>query len=222
MSNSASKWVCRKRTLRLIEKQVKGFVIPSVTLISNRRNPFQVLISCILSLRTKDKTTIDASLRLFKVAPSPSSMVKLSESKIRDLIYPVGFYRTKAAVILGASRRILNEFGGVVPKDIDSLLSIKGVGRKTANLVLGLGYNIPAICVDTHVHRISNRLGWIRTRSPEETEKALTRIIPEREWIDLNTTLVTFGQNICLPVSPFCSKCKAGKFCKKIDVKRSR
>jgi len=149
-------------------------------------------------------------------------MIKLSEECVRNLIYPVGFYRTKAKVILGASRRVLKEFGGVVPEDIDSLLSIKGVGRKTANLVLGLGYNIPAICVDTHVHRISNRLGWIRTRSPEETERALAKIIPEREWINLNTTLVTFGQNICLPVSPFCSKCKANKFCKRVGVKRSR
>jgi endonuclease-3 len=181
-----------------------------------------VLISCILSLRTKDQTTLDAAKRLFKIAPSCPDMVKLNKSRIERLIYPVGFYRTKAAVILDASRRILKDFSGRVPNNRDLLLGFKGVGRKTANLVLGLGYNIPAICVDTHVHRISNRLGWVNTRIPEETEAALVRIIPRREWIALNTTLVAFGQNICLPVSPFCSRCRISRFCVKKGIKRSR
>lgn len=208
--------------LRRIEKQVRDFTVPSVTRISSRRNPYQVLISCILSLRTKDQTTLDAAKRLFKIAPSCPDMVKLNKSRIERLIYPVGFYRTKAAVILDASRRILKDFSGRVPNNRDLLLGFKGVGRKTANLVLGLGYNIPAICVDTHVHRISNRLGWVNTRIPEETEAALVRIIPRREWIALNTTLVAFGQNICLPVSPFCSRCRISRFCVKKGIKRSR
>jgi endonuclease-3 len=173
-------------------------------------------------LRTKDKTTIEAFVRLFKVAPSCFSMVKLTRARIERLIYPVGFYRTKSGVILEASRRIIKDFKGKVPRDKDLLLSFRGVGRKTANLVLGLGYGIPAICVDTHVHRISNRLGWVRTRTPEETESSLMKIIPRREWIALNTTLVTFGQNICLPVSPFCSRCSIFKSCRKRGVKRSR
>ena len=210
------------KTIRLIERQTGKFIVPSVTLISRRRDPYQVLVSCILSLRTKDKTTIEASTRLFKVAYTPSAMVKLNTRRIEKLIYPVGFYHTKAKVILGASKRILWEFSGKVPDTLEDLLSFNGVGRKTANLVLGLGYNIPAICVDTHVHRISNRLGWVKTKSPEDTEEALKKIVPKKDWIDLNTTLVTFGQNICLPVSPFCSRCNVFKLCKRVAVKKAR
>ena len=210
------------KTIRLIERQTGKFIVPSVTLISRRRDPYQVLVSCILSLRTKDKTTIEASIRLFKVAYTPSAMVKLNTRRIEKLIYPVGFYHTKAKVILGASKRILWEFSGKVPDTLEDLLSFNGVGRKTANLVLGLGYNIPAICVDTHVHRISNRLGWVKTKSPEDTEEALKKIVPKKDWIDLNTTLVTFGQNICLPVSPFCSRCNVFKLCKRVAVKKAR
>lgn len=209
-------------TIRLIEQQAGKFILPSVTLIARRRDPYQVLVSCILSLRTKDKTTIEAANRLFKVARIPSSMVKLNAGSVEKLIYPVGFYRRKAKVILGISKRIISEFSGKVPNSLDELLSFKGVGRKTANLVLGLGYNIPAICVDTHVHRITNRLGWIKTKNPEETEGELKKIIPKKEWIDLNTTLVAFGQNICVPVSPFCSRCNVFKLCKKAAVKRAR
>ena len=210
------------KTIRLIERQTGKFIVPSVTLISRRRDPYQVLVSCILSLRTKDKTTIEASTRLFKVAYTPSAMVKLNTRRIEKLIYPVGFYRTKAKVILGASKRILSDFSGKVPDNLDALLSFKGVGRKTANLVLGLGYNIPAICVDTHVHRTTNRMGWVKTKSPEETEEALRKIVPKKEWINLNTTLVIFGQNICLPVFPFCSRCNVFKLCKRVAVKRAR
>ena len=209
-------------TIRLIKQQSGKFILPSVTLISKRRDPYQVLVSCILSLRTKDKTTIEASTRLFKVAHNPSAMVKLNARRIEKLIYPVGFYRTKSKVILNISRNILSDFSGKVPDNFDNLLSFKGVGRKTANLVLGLGYNIPAICVDTHVHRITNRLGWVKTKSPEETEEALKKIIPKKEWINLNTTLVVFGQNICVPVSPFCSRCNVFKLCKRVAVKRAR
>lgn len=209
-------------TLKLIERQVGGFDFPSVTEVSLRKDPYLVLISCILSLRTKDKTTIEAANRLFRVAGSPASMLKLPRLLLQKLIYPVGFYRNKARVILDISKRIIGDFGGSVPKRIDDLLKLKGVGRKTANLVLGLGYGVPAICVDTHVHRISNRLGWVKSKNPEETEHALEKIMPRREWIGLNTTLVLFGQNVCLPVSPLCSRCFVRKLCKRIGVGRSR
>lgn len=210
------------KTIKLIEKLIKSFKVPSVTVVSRKKDPYQVLISCILSLRTKDKTTIEASGRLFKVADNPKDMVKLSALRLQKIIYPVGFYRNKSRVILGISKKILQEFASKVPNNIDDLLRLKGVGKKTANLVLSLGYNIPEICVDTHVHRISNRLGWVKTKTPEQTEEALKKIIPKRHWIDLNTTLVTFGQNICLPISPFCSKCFVYKFCKRVTVTRHR
>lgn len=209
-------------TIRLIERQIKSFKVPSVTEVSRGHDPYLVLISCILSLRTKDKTTIEASRRLFKVANTPQKMVKLSAARIQKLIYPVGFYRNKSRVIIGVSRRILKDFCGLVPRRLEDLLSLRGVGRKTANLVLGLGFGIPAICVDTHVHRITNRLGWVKTKTAEETEYALQKIIPENEWINLNTILVAFGQNICQPVSPFCSKCLAAHWCRRVDINRSR
>lgn len=210
------------KTITLIEKQVEGFKVPSVTEVSKKKDPYHVLISCILSLRTKDKTTLKASNRLFKVADNPYDMVKLTPGRLERLIYPAGFYRKKARVILKISRRIIEDFAGRVPDKLEDLLEFKGVGRKTANLVLGLGYNIAAICVDTHVHRISNRLGWVKTKTPGATEEALKKIIPKNCWIDLNTLLVAFGQNICVPISPFCSKCYVYKFCKRVGLTRSR
>jgi len=210
------------KTIKLIKGQVKNYIVPSVTQISARRDAYQVLISCILSLRTKDKTTIAASQRLFKVADKPGSMLKLTVARIQKLIYPVGFYRNKSRAILEISRKLLKDYSGKVPPLLDALLGLKGVGRKTANLVLGLGFAVPAICVDTHVHRISNRLGWVKTNSPEETELALRSIIPRSKWIELNTILVTFGQNLCFPVSPFCSKCKVYGLCKRRGVVKSR
>jgi len=210
------------RGLKAIARQVRLFKMPSLNVISRRKDPYLVLVSCILSLRTKDKTTLQASYRLFKSASDPGAMLGLSRKSIERLIYPVGFYHNKAKVILGLSKRILDDFKGKVPRTHEELLSLKGVGRKTANLVLGLGYGIPAICVDTHVHRISNRMGWVSTRDPEETEAALRKIIPEKYWIDLNTILVTFGQNLCLPVSPYCSQCGANKFCRRRGVNKSR
>jgi len=149
-------------------------------------------------------------------------MIKLTRLRLEKLIFPVGFYHRKAKVILDLSRKIIREFNAKVPSKIEDLLSFKGVGRKTANLVLGLGFNIPAICVDTHVHRISNRLGWINTKSPEDSEAALEKIIPKNLWIDLNTILVGFGQNLCQPVSPICSRCSVVNFCKRKGVIRSR
>ena len=210
------------KTFKIIEKQVKGLDIPWVTKVSYHKDPYKVLISCILSLRTKDRTTALASKRLFKKASSPNSLVKLPLSRIKKLIYPVGFYNNKAKTILEISKRIISEYKGRVPSTLDGLISLKGVGRKTANLVLGLSYNIPSICVDTHVHRISNRLGWIDTKTPFESEQALEKVFPQRYWIRLNTILVAFGQNICLPVSPLCSRCYVRDFCRRKGVKTSR
>ncbi len=209
------------KVYRLIRRQASDFRLPSVTEISAEDDPYLVLVSCILSLRTKDNVALRASRRLFKEASDPRSMLRLPEKKISGLIFPVGFYRTKAGVILGASRAILESFGGRVPCTIEDLLSIKGVGRKTANLVLGLGYGIPAVCVDTHVHRISNRLGWVKSVKAEETEKALQGLFARRYWIELNTVLVAFGQNICRPVSPFCGRCAAERCCPKAGAAES-
>jgi len=205
-----------------IRNAVKGFIVPVVTVFSRERDPYLVLISCLLSLRTKDKTTVEAAKRLFALARAPGTMLKIPQRELEKIIYPVGFYRTKAKNISGINRRLLEDFGGRVPNRIEDLLSLKGVGRKTANLVLGLGFGIPAICVDTHVHRISNRLGWVRTGTPEETEYALAGIISRRYWIELNTILVTFGQNICLPVAPYCGSCPVRGYCPGIGVKAPR
>ncbi|MEK7387228.1 MAG: endonuclease III [candidate division NC10 bacterium] len=182
------------------------------------RDPFRVLIACILSLRTQDTTTGPASERLFAVADTPAVMLRLTPRQIEKLIFPVGFYRTKARVILGICRDVLGRFGGRVPDEIDELLTLKGVGRKTANLVVTMGYGKPGICVDTHVHRISNRLGYVRTRTPEETEMALRAKLPRRYWIGYNDLLVSFGQNVCAPISPRCSVCPVKPLCRRVGV----
>jgi endonuclease-3 len=182
------------------------------------RDPFRVLVACILSLRTQDTTTGPAAARLFAVADTPAAMLRLSARQIERLIYPVGFYRTKARVLRGLCRDLLERFGGRVPDDIDALLTLKGVGRKTANLVVTMGFNKPGICVDTHVHRISNRLGYVRTRQPEETEMALRARLPRRFWMGYNDLLVGFGQNVCTPVSPRCSTCPVTALCRRVGV----
>jgi len=185
-------------------------------------DPFRVLIACILSLRTQDTTTGPAAQRLFALADTPKDLLTLSPRVIERAIYPVGFYRTKARVVLGIARDLLERFAGRVPDDIDALLTLNGVGRKTANLVVTMGYNKPGICVDTHVHRISNRLGYVRTRSPEETEMALRATLPRRFWIDYNDLLVGFGQNVCTPISPHCSRCPVRALCRRVGVTSSR
>ena len=185
-------------------------------------DPFRVLVACLLSLRTQDTTTGPAAERLFALADTPATMLRLTPGKIQRAIYPVGFYRTKARVILGLSRDLLRQFEGRVPDDIDALLTLKGVGRKTANLVVTVGYGKPGICVDTHVHRISNRLGYVKTRTPEETEMALRAKLPHRYWIGYNDLLVTFGQNVCAPVSPRCSACPVRPLCRRVGVTASR
>jgi len=202
---------------------MEGLPDPSVTLVGKRwKSPFLVLISCIMSLRTKDETTLPASERLFALAETPSKMIKLTPKQIEKAIYPVGFYKTKAQSILGICRDIIGKFDSKVPNDIDTLLTMKGVGRKTANLVLTEGFGIPAMCVDTHVHRISNRFGYVQTKTPEETEAVLRKKLPKPYWIGYNAMLVTWGQNVCRPVSPLCSTCRVQKVCAREGVKTSR
>jgi endonuclease-3 len=205
--------------IRILRREVPKWQTPIVTLMAETyESPFRILISCILSLRTQDSTTAKASHRLFAVADSPQAMVKLRAKKIEKLIYPVGFYKTKARNILEICRRLINEYEGKVPDEIDELLKLKGVGRKTANLVVTLGYQKPGICVDTHVHRISNRWGYIQTKTPEKTEVALRDKLPKQYWIEYNDLLVSFGQHLCRPISPLCSRCPVGKYCRQIGV----
>ncbi len=186
------------------------------------RDPFRILIACLLSLRTKDQTTAEASERLFKLADTPESMGALSVKTIEKAIYPVGFYKNKARQIQAICQSLLRDFGGRVPDTIEALLTLKGVGRKTANLVVTVGYRKPGICVDIHVHRISNRWGYVQTRTPEETERALRQKLPAQYWITFNDWLVPFGQHLCRPISPFCSQCPVSHYCKKVGVRTSR
>ena len=203
--------------------EVRSRVQPTtLATVERSRDPFRVLVACVISLRTKDAVTAAASARLFAVASTPAAVAALPEEEIARLIFPAGFYRTKAKQIREIARRIAEEHDGRVPPDREALLAFPGVGRKTANLVLGLGFAIPAICVDTHVHRVSNRLGLVRTTTPAETEAALEQVLPERHWIDINDLLVTFGQNVCVPVSPFCSSCPLSLRCPRVGVTRSR
>ncbi|HVS15661.1 MAG TPA: endonuclease III [Thermoanaerobaculia bacterium] len=209
--------------LRRVERALDGRPAPVVSLIAEaERDPFKVLISTILSARTKDEVTARASARLFAAAPDAAALAGLAPRRIEKLIFPVGFYRTKAKSVRATARTLLECFGGAVPATIEQLVTLPGVGRKTANLVLTEGFRKPAICVDTHVHRISNLWGYVDTSHPEETEMALRAKLPRRHWIGLNKTLVTFGQTICVPTRPWCSRCPVEEWCPKIGVTRSR
>ncbi len=209
--------------VKIIRHALRDLPDPSVTLVGKRwKSPFLVLISCIMSLRTKDETTLPASERLFKLADTPESMLQLSAKKIEKAIFPVGFYKTKAKTIHGICRDIIDRYGGKVPDSIEELTTMKGVGRKTANLVMTEGFGIPAICVDTHVHRISNRFGYLETSVPDETEIVLRKKLPKKHWIDYNALLVVWGQNICRPISPKCSQCGVKRYCARIGVDKSR
>lgn len=210
--------------IRLVRQEVCRWQEPALGVVAKQsdRDPFLILISCLLSLRTKDKTTREASDRLFVLGRTPVSLLKLSLKKIEQTIYPVGFYRTKAKSIHQICRRLIDEYGGRVPDSIDELVTLPGVGRKTANLVVTVGFQKPGICVDVHVHRISNRWGYIKTKTPEESEKALRRKLPKEYWITYNDLLVPYGQNLCFPVSPLCSRCKLAELCDRIGVTRSR
>lgn len=187
-----------------------------VGLMDSFHDPYLVLIACILSLRTNDRTTYPATLRMLKLADNPHNMKKIAVADLAKAIYPVGFYENKAKQIIELSRQIDEELGGQVPDEIEDLCKFKGVGRKTANLVLSRGFNKPAICVDVHVHRIFNRLGYVKTKTPEETEFALRAKLPVKHWIDINTLIVTHGQNICKPTKPRCAECPIEEFCGKV------
>ena len=209
--------------VRILKREIRKWQVPIVGVVADRSNdPYQVLISCLLSLRTQDRTTAQATERLFLLAKTPADMVRLSPKTIREAIYPVGFYRTKARTLLSVSRDLIRRYDSRVPDDLDELLTLKGVGRKTANLVVTLGFGKHGICVDTHVHRISNRLGFVSTKTPEETETALRKKLPKRYWIIFNDLLVTFGQNLCKPISPHCSRCPISSDCDRVGVIRSR
>lgn len=211
------------RALARVRGSLRGSAAPVVSLIAEaERDPFKVLISTILSARTRDDVTAQASSRLFAAAPDAATLARLRVRRIEKLIFPVGFYRTKARSVRATAKALLERFGGAVPDTIEELVTLPGVGRKTANLVLTEGFRKPAICVDTHVHRITNLWGYVETRHPEETEMALRARLPRRHWIDLNKTLVTFGQTICVPLSPRCSQCPVEEWCPKIGVTRSR
>jgi endonuclease-3 len=207
----------------ILREEYKSWKTPAVTIVAQcEQSPYKVLISCIISLRTKDEVTALASARLFARAGTPSAMTGLSAAEIAELIFPAGFYRNKSEQILEISRRLEAEYAGKVPAEIDELLKFKGVGRKTANLVVTLGFGKPGICVDTHVHRICNRWGYVATKSPEETESALRKKLPSEYWIEINDLLVAFGQNHCHPVSPRCSSCRLVPFCCRLGVNVSR
>jgi len=186
------------------------------------RSPFRLLVACVISLRTKDEVTAESSRRLFEIAPTPDHLAELEEERIADAIYPAGFYNTKAAQLKQIGRIIRDDFDDEVPASEADLLAMPGVGRKTANLVLGLGFGIPAICVDTHVHRISNRLGMASTKTPEQTERALMEVLQPDVWVPINDLLVTFGQNRCHPTSPRCTHCPLEDLCPRVGVTRSR
>ncbi|MBM4387571.1 MAG: endonuclease III [Deltaproteobacteria bacterium] len=209
--------------VKSLREEVLRFGTPVVTEQASRdRDPYKILIATIISLRTKDQVTDEASQRLFKAADKPQRMIRLKPEKIAELIYPAGFYKTKAKRIIGISKEIIEKFNGGVPETIDELLTMKGVGRKTANLVVTEGFQKQGICVDTHVHRIFNRIGYVFTKTPEKTEFELRKKLPEDYWIEINTLLVSHGQNICHAVSPLCSRCGISSFCKRIGVKRCR
>jgi len=207
----------------MLKSAIRQWPEPIVGVVAKTsRDPFRVLIATVLSLRTKDRTTAEASARLFALAATPEEMVKLSERRIASAIYPVGFYRTKAKALRALCRQLLEHHGGRVPQTLDELLALPGVGRKTANLVLTVGFGLPGICVDTHVHRISNRWGYVKTTSPDKTEMALRGKLPRRYWITFNDLLVPYGQHLCAPVSPWCSRCRLQSMCDRVGVRMHR
>jgi len=206
--------------VRILRKEIRQWPVPALG--HYIETPYTVLISCILSLRTQDKTTNAASQRLFAIASTPQTMLATPVPVIQKAIYPVSFYRVKAKTIHAISEQLLERFGGEVPSRLEDLLELPGVGRKTANIVVTLGFRKSGIAVDTHVHRISNRLGYVRTKTPDDTEMVLRKKLPRRYWIVFNDLLVTYGQNLCKPISPFCSRCKIAEHCRRVGVTISR
>jgi len=205
-----------------LKKEIKKYQEPIVGRVARRYNPFHVLVSTVLSAQTKDSVTEKAQTRLFKIAKTPKALAKVPIGKLKKLIYPVSFYHTKARHLKELARILVDKYHGQVPKSMDELLALPGVGRKTANLVRILAFNEYGICVDTHVHRISNRLGLVKTKTPEQTEFALYKVLPKKYWRHWNEWLVTWGQHVCVPVSPFCSRCAIRKWCPRKGVGKSR
>ena len=213
-------WDC---ILGAMARKVESAPLPSVNQIeAHRSDPWDVLVSTIISLRTRDAVTLASSRRLLDEAPTPKAMLDLDEGRIAGLIYPAGMYRTKAANLLKTADILLREHGGYVPSNAEALIALPGVGLKTANLVLGAGFGIPAICVDIHVHRIANRRGWVKTLSADATEGELRRILPRRWWIPVNRILVSYGQRVCTPISPRCSICPVADDCPAAGVEKHR
>lgn len=211
------------RAIEHLKHDVRRWNVPVVGVIAEETgDPFRILVSCLLSLRTRDATTAAASNRLFSLATTPQDLVLLPIPTIEDAIYPVGFYKTKARRLPQLCRELLQRYDGKVPGDLDELLTLPGVGRKTANLVITLGFGKPGICVDTHVHRITNRWGYVRTSSPLGTEQALRRKLPREYWTILNDLLVPYGQYRCTPLSPFCTQCRLAAWCRRVGVTRHR
>jgi endonuclease-3 len=206
--------------VRVLRKEVRQWPLPAIG--HYLETPFTVLISCILSLRTQDKTTNAASERLFDIADTTESMLSTPVSVIQKAIYPVSFYRVKARTIHAICEQLIEKFGGEVPSKLEKLLELPGVGRKTANIVVTLAFRKAGIAVDTHVHRISNRLGYVKTKTPDETEMALRKKLPRRYWVIFNDLLVAYGQNLCKPISPFCSRCKIAVYCRRVGVTTRR
>ncbi|MFC1687026.1 endonuclease III domain-containing protein [Patescibacteria group bacterium] len=206
-----------------LKREVKRFQTPIVEVVAKKkRDPFRILVSTMLSLRTKDETTAAASKKLFAVADTPKNIAGLTHQRLEKLIYPVGFYRTKARSLKKTAAILLREFNGKVPDTIEQLIELPGVGRKTANLVVSLGFNKDGLCVDTHVHRIMNRFGYIHTKTPYDTEFVLRKKLPRKYWKYVNVLLVTWGQNICAPISPKCSLCALRPWCRRVGVNKSR
>jgi len=211
------------KIISLLKKQSRQFEIPIATKIGERREPFLVLISCILSLRTKDTTTGPAAKRLFKLAENPKAMLKLTKKQIEKAIFPVGFYPTKAKYIIKTCKKLIDDYDGKVPDSMEELTKLPGIGKKCGAITLTYGFNkSDYIAVDIHVLVIANRLGWIKTKYPDKAMDMLMEVIPREYWHDLNNLFVAHGQNICVTNSPFCSKCPIRKYCPRIDVKRSR
>lgn len=213
-----------EKIFAILEKATQGMPQPMVTQIEHDygRDPYLILISCLLSLRARDVMTYRICKELFKRARTPQQMITLPVGELETLFKPIGFYRRKAKLVIEVSKELIERFGSKVPATEEELLSLHGVGRKTANLVLSEGFDIPAICVDTHVHRVSNRLGIVKTKTPEQTEEALKKILPPSQWSKVNRYLVIWGQNICVPISPFVSRCALAPYCPRIGVKKSR
>ena len=212
------------KVMKLLEAEMRQFGLPPVSAMAEEAivDPFKILISTIISARTKDEVMGPATERLFALAGSPEKMSRLSEERIEKAIFPAGFYHTKAKAIRKASKELVERYASRVPDTIEELLTLPGVGRKTANLVVTLAHNKAGICVDTHVHRITNRWGYVKTKTPHETEQALRAKLPKKHWIAINTILVMHGQNICKPVSPFCSRCPVSEYCARTGVTKSR